>query len=239
MIMDYEFKVVSGQLVLLPKELSDQLKQDILNTQLYAQLYASVSANKFSDPMVWDKRLTSARSELKWFTRFMVSRRPESTDDAKINATSLVMEQFARAPHFDPALMEDAIRRGLSALACSSPAQKMFFDSALRVTKADSLLKRQTVSDVFLNVSVVSPKAHMIDVQINFSAHQLLDEHLFEQGLKGKDVVGSISLSVSEFELDTSAFSRIRDKVIDGLDGTEATRIMNLDISPPAVIAAP
>ena len=62
MIMDYEFKIVSGQLILLPKALSDQLKQDVLNTQLYAQLYASVRANKFSDAGVWDKRLTSALS---------------------------------------------------------------------------------------------------------------------------------------------------------------------------------
>lgn len=239
MIMDYEFKVVSGQLVLLPKALSDQVKRDVLNTQLYAQLYASAKAKKFSDPIVWDKRLTNARSELKWFTRFTLSQRPEPVDEAEINTTSLIMEQFARAPHFDLVLMEDAVRRGLSALACSSPAHKVFFDSTLRVMNDDSSLKPQTVSDVFLNVSVVSPEAHMIDVQVSFSALQLLDEHFLEQGLEGKDIVGSISLSVSEFELDTSAFSSIRDKVMAGLGGAEATQIVNLDVPSPAVITVP
>jgi len=135
--------------------------------------------------------------------------------------------------------MEDAIRRGLNALSYYSPAQTVFFDSVLRVTKADSLLKTPLVSDVYLNVSVISPKAHMIDVQVGFSVHQLLDEHLFDQSLKGKDVIGAMSLSVSEYELDASAFSRIRDRVVDGLDGADATQIVNLELTPEIVITAP
>lgn len=239
MIMDYAFKIVSGQLILLPKDLPDQLKQDILNTQLYAQLYASVRANKFSDAEVWDKRLTSARSELKWSTHFLLGRRPVPADEAKINVTSLILDQLAHAPHYEPSVMEDAIRRGLRALSYHSPAQAVFFDSVLRVTKSDSLLTTPLVSDVYLNVSVISPKAHMIDVQIGFSVHQLLDEHLFDQSLKGKDLIGAMSLSVSEYELDTSAFSHIRDKVVNGLDGADATQIVNLDLIPEIVITAP
>ena len=84
MIMDYEFKVVSGQLVLLPKALSDQLKQDILNTQLYAQLYASVSANKFSDPMVWDKRVNHFNSD-----RALVNRLSQTIGSENLLAETL------------------------------------------------------------------------------------------------------------------------------------------------------
>jgi len=235
MLVDYEYTVVSGQLVLLPKDLPPQIKLDILNSQLYAQLYASLTSNKFSDPMAWDERLTKARSELKWATRFSLSRRPELADGATLDATSLLMEQFAHAPHFDRPVMEEAIRLGLKALAHPSPAQELFFDSVLRVTQAGSSLKIGPVSDVLLHVCVVSHKAHLIDVQLGFSLRGALDHLLFEHPYPGKDVSGPMSLSVSETELDTLAYSWIRDKVKDGLGAEGVKRIMSLDL-PTAVI---
>ncbi len=239
MMRDYEMKVVSGQLVLLHKALTDQIKKDVLNGQLYAQLYASVKADKFSETIAWDARLTRARAELKWSAPFTLARRPQPADKANINATTLIMEQFAHAPHFDPSSMEEAIRSGLNALASSPNAQKVFFDSVLRVTKSDSSLKTVERSEVLMYVSVVNPEAHMIDVQVGFSVHQLLDEHLFDQWFAGKFVIGSMLLSVSEFELDTSAFSDMRGSVLAGLDGAEATLIVDLDLPPPLVGTLP
>lgn len=232
---DYELKVVSGQLILLHKALPDQVKQDVLNSQLYAQLYASVKADKFSEAMAWDKQLTSARAKLKWLAPFTLARRLEPADPAKINATLLIMEQFAHAPHFDPSVMEGAVRSGLNALACSPLAQKVFFDSVLRVVKPDSSLKTGERSDVLMHVSVVSAAAHMIDVQIGFSVHQFLDQHLLDQWFSGKDVIGSMSLSVAEFELDTYAFSDIRQKIVAGLQEGDATLIVDLCLPAPDV----
>lgn len=232
---DYELKVVSGQLILLHKALTEQVKQDVVNSQLYAQLYASVKADKFSEVIAWDKRLTSARAELKWSASFTRASCPEPTDKASINATSLIIEQFAHAPHFDPSVMEEAIRCGLKALASSPTAQSVFFDSVLRVTKPDLSLKTAERSDVLMYISVVNPEAHMIDVQISFSVHQLLDEYLFDQWFAGKFVIGPMLLSVSEFELNTSGFSDMRGRVVAGLDGAEANLIVDLDLPPPVL----
>lgn len=239
MMCDYEMKVVSGQLILLHKTLAGQIKKDVLNGQLYAQLYASDNADKFSETVAWDQWLTSARVKLKWSAPFTRASRPQPADEANINATTLVMEQFAHAPHFDSSVMEEAVRGGLKALASSPIAQKVFFDSVLRATKPDSSLKTAERSDILVYVSVVSPKAHMIDVQISFSVHQLLDENLFDQCFAGKDVIGPMLLSVSEFELDTSQYSLVRDDVIAGLEGADATLIIDLDLPPPAIVIAP
>lgn len=235
MMCDYELKVVSGQLILLHKTLTEQVKQDVVNSQLYAQLYASVKANKFSQAITWDTRLTNARAELKWSAAFTRASSPQPTDNASINATSLIMEQFAHAPHFDPPVMEEAIRCGLKALASSPMAQNVFFDSVLRVTKPDLSLKTAERSEVLMHVSVVNPDAHMIDVQVGFSVHQLLDEHVLDQWFAGKFVIGPMLLSVSEFELDRSGFSDMRDRVVAGLDGAEATLIVDLDLQPPVL----
>lgn len=230
---DYEVKVVSGQLILLHKALTDQIKNDVLNSQLYAQSYASVKADKFSEAVAWDRWLTNARVELTWSAPFIQASRQEPGDETNINVTTLIMEQFAHAPHFDPSVMEGAIKSALSALASSPIARKVFFDSVLRVTKPDSSLSTAERTDVHMCVSVVSPKAHMIDVQIGFSVYQFLDESLFEQWFAGKFVVGPMLLSVSELELDTSAFTGIRDNVLAGLDRAEATLVVDLNVSGP------
>ncbi|MFP3516042.1 hypothetical protein SB766_07565 [Pseudomonas sp. SIMBA_077] len=238
-MLEYEFEVVSGQLILLPKTLPDQIKKDILHTQLYAQIYASADADRFSDAEAWDKRLTFARSELKWATRSTMARHSEPADEATINVTTLILNQLARARFANSSVMGEAIKCGLKALVSSSPAHKVFFDSILKVTHIGSSSSAEVLSEVSFQVSVVSPVAHMIDIQIGFSVRKLLDEHVFETMLTGKDVVGPMSLSVSEYELDTFDFSHVRDKVVDNLEGAEKTLIVSLALPPPVVITAP
>lgn len=238
-MLEYEFEVVSGQLILLPKTLPEQIKKDILHTQLYAQIYASVDADRFSDAEAWDKRLTSARSELKWTTLFTMARHSEPADEVTINVTTLILNQLALAPFANSSVMGEAIKCGLKALVAPSPAHKVFFEEIFKVTPDNPSSPAGALSEVSFQVSVVSPVAHMIDIQIGFSVRKLLDEHVFEAVLTGKDVVGPMSLSVSEYELDTLGFRRIRDKVVGNLDGAEKTLIVGLEPQAPVVITAP
>lgn len=238
-MLEYEFEVVSGQLILLPKTLPEQIKKDILHTQLLAQIYASVGADRFSDAKEWDNRQTTARSELRWTTQFTLATHSEPADEVTINLTTLILDQLARAPFANSPVMGEAIKCGLKALVAPSPAHKVFFEEIIKVTPANSSSPAGALSEISFQVSVVSPVAHMIDIQIGFSVRTLLDEHVFEAVLTGKDVVGPLSLSVSEYELDTQGFERIRDKVVGTLAGAEKNLIVGLEPLAPVVITGP
>lgn len=235
--MDYEVRVVAGQLVLLSKALAVERKNDVLNSLLFAQLYATSKVDKFCQAIAWDKQQGKALQEAGWMTLFSLARSSEPSSRQVVSLSKWLAADLAKVLESEHSLPALAAGNALSALECNPVAQKVFFDNVLTLKPGCSSSGVEPVSSVSLQVILVEPGALVACVHLGLAVRVTLDEGLLNQPFEGQSVIGAMSSFISRMELDEAKYNRVRSKIAKALGAQREALIV--DVSVPALIVDP
>ena len=115
--MNYDVKVVAGQLVLLSKALLPAVKKDVLNSLLLIQLYADSSADKFSRFRAWGRSQVEAQVNTQWINTYTKSSEHEMSREVEFTITALVTDYLTQILSHESRVPADAVATALNELA--------------------------------------------------------------------------------------------------------------------------
>lgn len=239
--MEYDVKVVGGQLVLLSKALLPAVKSDVLDSLLLIQLYADYKADKFGRFKAWGQSQAEAQVNTKWAhtdtkaSGHMISAQAETT------ITALATDYLTTTLRRETPMPADAVAIALKAVMQNSSAQAAFVNDVLKTSPVQSSHAVDGTSNIILQVCVVEPKASMFSVEINLLVGGALEGNIFVHPIKGEGVIGEVEVTLSRLEMNSADYKGVRESVLDmikKLNGNRKVALKVFDISvPPSAMA--
>lgn len=236
--MDYEAKVMGGQLILLSKMLPAVDKKDVLDSLMYSQLYASREADKFEQGQAWFKRQADAQTNAKWITTNTGSYDDKLPKEKIITVQELMVSGVGHVVGDKFNLPVDWVASVLCALVNNESVYQIFRQAIVRKKSSCNTGELEYISDVSVQLSVVAAKGYMATVNTVLSVRLDVDENVFTLPFSGEEVVGNSKTSFSFSELDFSKFSRIRESVVKYISQLPSMPVMDICIPSPTVISA-
>ena len=230
-------------MVLLSKWLLPEIKSDVLNSLLLIQLYADNSAEKFGQSIKWGTYQREAQSNTQWMRISTKTLKNDISGEAEVTVRGLVIDGFTKAQKDQTLIAVDAVAIALSAVMSDPVIKKDFIKAILRVKPVHSPQVSECTSNVIVQVCVVEAKARSLWVDLNMLVGVGLDEQLFVQPIKGVGVVGTVEITHSRFEMNTTEYGFVRKDVLEMIKKLNAGRKEKLKIVdvciPEPVIAGP
>lgn len=239
--MNYDVKVVAGQLVLLSKALLPAVKKDVLNSLLLIQLYADSSADKFSRFRAWGRSQVEAQVNTQWINTYTKSSEHEMSREVEFTITALVTDYLTQILSHESRVPADAVATALNAVMQSATVQKAFVEEVLKTNPAQSTQAADSTSNVIVQVCVVEPKASIFCVDLNLLVDAALDGDLFVCPIKGENVIDRVGISVSRLELDLVEYESTRENVLAMIRALNdkrkvALKIVDVSVPPPVAV---
>ena len=218
---------VAGNLCCVSLEVPEEWSRDVVDSMLFARLYADSNADRFSASQEWYKCQSDAMSQLKWG----VSSNKSSTFQPGENSSFLLKS-----------LIED--KMGLSALANSPLAKQLqyLFRSVQQgegeqivasLPDIYSLVHRRdtgisTISTVVAQVSLVGKGTVLYTAFVSFKTTEKVCTDFFSQKFSGELVLGEVVIIVAQLVLNKARYEkfRIREKVISSLPEAEGHLVL-------------
>lgn len=239
--MEYDVKVVGGQLVLLSKALLPAIKNDVLNSLLLIQLYADDKADKFGRFSAWGQCQAEAQVNTKWTHTYTQTSAHETSAQAETTLTALATDYLANILGGETSLPADAVAIALNAVMHSSSAQTAFVKAVLKANPVQSSHAVDGTSNIIVQVCVVEPQASLFSVEINLLVGGDLEGNIFVHPIKGEGVIGAVEVTLARLEMNSADYESVRENVLDMIkklnaNRTDALKVIDLSV-PPSVIA--
>lgn len=239
--MNYDVKVVAGQLVLLSEALLPAVKKDVLNSLLLIQLYADSSADKFSQFQAWGRSQVEAQVNTQWVNTYTKSSDHEMSREVEFTVTALVTDYLPQILSHESRMPADAVATALNAVMRSATAKKSFVEEVLKTNPVQSAQAPDSTSTIIVQLCVVESKASMFCVDVNLLVDSILGGDLFVHPVKGENVIGKVDISVSQLELDLVEYGNVRKRVLAMIgvlnnNRKAALNIIDVLVPPPEVV---
>ncbi|MBW0237449.1 hypothetical protein [Pseudomonas sp. D1HM] len=228
--MDYDVKVVAGQLLLLSKSLAPGHKEDVVQSLLFAQLYANSRADKFCQALEWDKYQVKALQEARWITTLVQTRSNQPSPRQVMSVSRLLTLQLGSVLEEGASVRLDAVSRALTALARTPVARQVFDEACLMRTAMCVTEDSAPASRVSLQVTLVEPGALAVSIQIGFTTRVAFADDLLTRRFSGLDVDGAVVTSVTRTELDIPNYARVRSKILTALGTQQETLVVEVGV---------
>lgn len=228
--MDYDVKVVAGQLLLLSKSLAPGHKEDVVQSLLFAQLYANSRADKFCQALEWDKYQVKALQEARWITTLVQTRSNQPSPRQVMSVSRLLTLQLGSVLEEAASVRLDAVSRALTALARTPVARQVFDEACLMRTAMCVTEDSAPASRVSLQVTLVEPGALAVSIQIGFTTRVAFADDLLTRRFSGLDVDGAVVTSITRTELDIPNYARVRSKILTALGIQQETLVVEVGV---------
>lgn len=229
--MDYEVKVAAGQLFLMSRELSEQDKEDVLNSQLFAHLYASSKADKFCEMYRWDYHLNIALQQSKFITTSTVASKTKLLADNNVSVGALIIQGLAVAKVSEA--QSNAVLNALSLLAKHPVAHQVFYRAVMNDAPLCFPKAYGPTTCISLSVSLVEAQAQLITVSLQLVVRSTFNHDLISKEFLGEEVTGPMLSAVSRSELLCTQYGEVRKKILDMVEAKREALIVNVDAAPP------
>lgn len=206
----YETWVNGAQLISFPVDLLASHKQDVLNSQLLAQVFANTDGAAADDPHTWFMHNREGLTKLKWNT-------PQSHSDVPLfNALDELSIVDLVASHLVKELSTPVLKQltggleHLSALEYKHPVRQLFRSQVL-TRRADH--NGHDFTHINFQVSACSAPNHVFSLFVSLALSVPLLEDFLHQAFYGADCVGESLFFYSHRTLSPTMYARLRDKV--------------------------
>ena len=230
--------VVLGHLVCSSTAIGATVRQDILDSLLFSQLYADGKCARLDSPARWSEEHDNALRNLKWMLSDLRTQTVELGINERFNIGHVLDQELCRRL---PELDADEVRQMLRRMADIEPdaaPQRLFKTHSLKAWADESTDELPAVD----SGRVPTPQATFVNLMLSYAgAGEVLSScviafkttaeiknDLFNQSFVSSEIVGSIDIRFVKRQLDVLAFKQVRDKVETFLEGRRDGLILPL-----------
>ncbi|POA18666.1 hypothetical protein C1886_15695 [Pseudomonas sp. FW300-N1A1] len=219
--------LVAGGLLCVLDGFPESWREDVLNTLLFSQLYASSEENKFSSTEQWHARYISAMGMAKWSRPVYRSDSFEPDKDEVV-----VLKDLLRKKILD-VLGDNQIEPLERMIGCIEQSPDPLVVWAMLKEHAVATVQTEEASEVstiVLQVRLLGAGPVVYSVFACFSTTEEVEVDFFNQRFVGSHIVGKVSLDVSLHVLDKVSYkrSKVREKILDELPDTKNELVLDL-----------
>jgi hypothetical protein len=223
MTTNYSVVLVAGNLLSISGELPDFMEDDVLNSLLFSQLFASNKVAKFAAPGEWYKADAKAMTQVKWlgiqnsFIRFA------PVKNSIITLQELIQKNLLNHLSQKQGIRVDSMMARMGCLTEEEAVRTLFRGQVINTMSAETDFSgagvKPAVSTIALQVSLVEPGPVLYSIFINFSTTEVIGSDVLSQHFSGRNIVASISVDFAQRELDKVAYQKenIRGKILSAL----------------------
>ncbi|MCF7537453.1 hypothetical protein [Pseudomonas petrae] len=199
------------------------MRQDILDSLLFSQIYADGKCARLDSPARWSEEHDNALRNLKWMLSDLRTHTIALGVNERINIGHVLDQELCRRL---PELAADDVRQMLKRMASIEPdaAPQILFKTRALQTCTDEHTNEPPAIDsgrlpmpqttvVNLMLSYAAAGEVLSSCIIAFKTTAEINNDLFEQSFTRSEVIGSIDIRFVKRHLDLVAFKQVRDKV--------------------------
>ncbi|VVO56035.1 hypothetical protein PS862_00563 [Pseudomonas fluorescens] len=218
---------VAGNLSSISAGLAEVWREGVINSLLFARLYADSNVERFAQPQQWYKYHAEAMSKSKWevgshrFSSF------EPGENSSFVLKHLIQGRFG----FDSAQAKQ-YERLMYCIQQDSAAEVIASSAGGHALVYQSEGQTSTVSTIALQVSLVVRGPALYTGFVYFKTGQAVSNNLFIQEFKSELVLGEVIIGVTKLVLNKASYerARMREKILASLP--EVTAPLVLDLTP-------
>ncbi|MHC8303976.1 hypothetical protein [Pseudomonas sp. PB3P13] len=197
--------MVAGNLVSVSAGISPQWGEDVLNSLLFAGLYANSQVDRFYSAQQWSKENDTAMEQLKWNLSSSTSYNflPDAKDGFVLKDS--VMHQLNAALG---AVHSAQMGRLLDSLQVPTVAEALAAETEEHALFRLSKVNTQKVATFFLRCSLVEPGPAVSNVSVFFKTTEDIGNGFLSQQFKSAFILGEVIMQVSRRVLDKKAYER-------------------------------
>lgn len=206
----YQTWVNGAQLISFPASLCEADRNDVLNSQLLAQVFANKDGRVAVAPRAWFQHTKEGLSKLKWSTPETHADVPVFKTLDELSLVELVASHLVKElPGVTFKQLTGALEH-LSALEYKHPARQLFRSQVLSRGVAEGGLE---LNHINFQASVCSAPNHVFSLFVSVTLGIPLQEDFLHQEFYGADCVGESLFFYSHRALSPALYARLRDKV--------------------------
>ncbi|MHC8404466.1 hypothetical protein [Pseudomonas sp. TMB3-21] len=227
MIKD-DVSIVAGNFVSIGAGFSTQWDEDVVNSLLFAELYANSEADRFQNPQQWSIENSKAMRQLKW--DLSSSTTYSYTPDAILGFVleEAVMQKLNAALG---AAHNIQMGRLIDALQKPSVAEGLMAETGEHAVFRVSTVSTQQVATFCLRYSLVEPGPAVSNVLVFFKTTEDVDAGFMGHRFESETILGEVTVQVTRRVLDKKYYERkgLRSLVKEMLPSERDHLICNLD----------
>ena len=219
--------VSAGHVVFFDDGVTEQLKDDVVNSMLYSQLAASARCSRFDDVQAWGVKFKEVMTLFGWLALQERTQRYTHGERATLGLDDLLEQML------DPNVSSPCVNRlkkmcaNLKTHRTYSASQQLLLDHALdcRAGAGDTTLT--------LLISFVSSASQVTTVLFSSTTPMADEEPAIAAHLATQRSVGSLSVTVLSMELSDRQYRRVRARVGAELGASRDALVMAMIEGPP------
>lgn len=219
--------LVAGNLLLVANGFSQRLREDLISSVLFSQLYASTKVGKLTDAGNWYAECAAAMEKVKWKRTDYKSNSFELESKAGFIMADSVVKQVLSIFGTNQA---EKFKRLINC------AQHSFVEDAVGVALREhtvATVKKSDDSDfstIALQMGVLGAGSVLYSVFICFRTTEDIEIDFLNQCFSGKHIVGEVCFDFAKQLLDQADFerSRMREKIIRQLPDSRDELVLEL-----------
>ena len=218
--------LVAGNLLLVADGFSQQLREDMINSLLFSQLYASAKVEKLKDADRWYKECATAMENVKWQRAVYRSKSFEPEDNAEFVVRDAVVSQVLSLFGVDQAEMFERLINCIGQSLVEGVNGLVVRENAVTTLEFPGY----DFSTIVLQMGVLGAGPALYSVFVCFDAFNEVEVDFLNQRFSGKHIVGNVSFDFAKQLLDHKGFerSRMREKIIDILPDSRDELVLEL-----------
>ncbi|WP_454837765.1 hypothetical protein [Pseudomonas mohnii] len=219
--------LVAGNLLLVAGGFSQRLREDLLDSVLFSQLYAGAKVVKWSDAESWYTECATAMERVKWQRTVYKNSSFEPKDDAGFSIRDSVVNQVHSL------FGKNLVEKFEQLINC---IEHSFVEEAVgKVLREHAVATEKTSDDadfstIALQMGVLGPGPVLYSGFVCFRTSEEVEVDFLNQCFSGTHIVGEVSIDFAKQQLDRAAFerSRMREKIIAQLPDSRDGLILEL-----------
>lgn len=214
----HSMTVIAGGLVRFSKQAPPSLKDNVLDTLLFAGLYANGKAPKFESPEQWQLHHDNALKNLRWSLLSSQTNRVTLAHES-VDIVQLIESEWLRRL---PKAASDGIREALVSLAATpvnDQARELFYRSALKPVAPDNRQDQPRKPDatrVFAHIAYVGPDGVLCSLHLNYTTCASGD--VLRTGNFAHRVQGEVRMQFAQRQWNASRYENVKPEVLKYLE---------------------
>jgi hypothetical protein len=223
------FTVVAGNLLLTSAEVDPGVKNGIVESLLFAQLYADEQVRKSKPPAHWYSYYDSALININWKVVDHKARSFEPDEDSSMTLASQVESSLLQSLQKEQAGEIRMLMEHFALLPEDDAALSLYRQRGL----THGTDRQGVFSIVSLQLSVLIEATFLYSLSISFSTSEVVGRDLFHQVFQSNRIKGPVDVRFSMREWNEAGYAKVRVKVREFLAPRKQGLVLPLSCAAP------
>lgn len=225
---DNAMTVIAGAMLSSAHVIAPSVKNDVLDSILFSQLYADGKGVKFDEPEKWFSEHDTAMRNLKWSLLYQYSEDHWPKSGGRVDVAELVETQWlSRLPEGTA----DGVRKMLVSIAATpvNDAPRALFREHVLKAPTDEMNAVDlppTVSTLVLQLGFLAPDGILHSLYVSYKTTAVVGDDLFPNNDGDHQIAGKVETRFLQRHWDAAGYTKVRGSVDEFLTGKRSGLIL-------------